>query len=79
MISTFDTPPTDLERIPGLFRRWELTEIFEPGRDFHIEDAGAHADGTPLLAVFVSDPIRHPLSTISVLSDFAPNRLKAAA
>ena len=48
-------PPEDMKRIPGLFRRWELPEIFEPHRRYHIEEAGAHIDGTPLLALYASD------------------------
>jgi hypothetical protein len=57
MIRTADTSPGDLKRIPGLFRRWELTEVFEPHRNYQIEEAGAHADGTPLLAIYVSEPV----------------------
>lgn len=45
----------NLKRLPGLYRRWELAEVFKPNRNYHIEDAGTHADGTPLLAVFVDD------------------------
>lgn len=52
-----DLPLEDLKRLPGLYRRWELTEVFEPHRNYQIEDAGTHADGTPLLAIYVSDPI----------------------
>jgi hypothetical protein len=55
MNSIADLSPTDLKRIPGLYRRWELTEVFEAHRNYQIEDAGTHADGTPLLAIFVSD------------------------
>ena len=47
----------DLRRLPGLYRRWELNEVFEPHRNYQIEDAGNHADGTPLLAIYVSDPV----------------------
>ena len=32
-------------------------EVFEPHRNYQIEDAGTHADGTPLLAIYVSDPV----------------------
>lgn len=46
-----------LRRLPGLYRRWELLEVFEPRRKYQIEDAGVHADGTPLLAIYVSDPV----------------------
>lgn len=56
MDSTADLPLDDLRRLPGLYRRWELTEVFEPHRNYQIEDAGSHADGTPLLAIYVSDP-----------------------
>lgn len=49
-------PAEDLKRLPGLFRRWELIDVFEPHRNYQIEDAGLHADGTPLLAIYVSDP-----------------------
>jgi len=56
------TPIEDLKRLPGLYRRWELVEVFEPNRNYHIEDAGTHADGTPLLAVFVDDLNPTPLS-----------------
>lgn len=52
-----DLPREDLNRLPGLYRRWELTEVFEPHRNYQIEDAGLHADGTPLLAIYVSDLI----------------------
>lgn len=57
MNSIADLSPADLTRIPGLYRRWELTEVFEPHRNYQIEDAGTHADGTPLLAIFVGDPV----------------------
>jgi hypothetical protein len=57
MNSIADLSPSDLKRIPGLYRRWELTEVFEAHRNYQIEDAGTHADGTPLLAIFVSDPV----------------------
>lgn len=43
-------------RLPGLFRRWELEEVLEVGTDFHLEEAGATADGTELLAVYWRPP-----------------------
>lgn len=61
--STKETPPMSFpasnpddvfKRIPGLFRRWELPEVCQPDRRYQIEDAGSHADGTPLLALYVS-------------------------
>lgn len=60
MTNPADTLSEDLTRIPGLFRRWELPEIFEPNRDYHIEDAGAHADGTPLVALYSSEAPEYP-------------------
>ena len=45
-------PEADFVRLPGLFRRWELEDVLEVGTDFHLEDAGEAADGTPLLAVY---------------------------
>ncbi len=67
MSSTAEASTEVLRRLPGLYRRWELIEVFEPHRNYRIEDAGAHVDGTPLLAIYVSDPasvasvaIEHP-------------------
>jgi hypothetical protein len=57
MNRTADLSLEDFRRLPGLYRRWELTEVCEPNRNYQIEDAGAHADGTPLLAIYVSDPV----------------------
>ena len=50
--------PGELPRLPGLFRRWELLEVLQPRRQYHLEDAGTTDDGTPLVAVFecVPDP-----------------------
>lgn len=39
-------------RVPGLFRRWELEQVVEPGMEFRIEDAGEASDGTALFAVY---------------------------
>ncbi len=60
MINPENTTTETLKRIPGLFRRWELPEIFEANRDYHIEDAGAHADGTPLVALYSSEALENP-------------------
>jgi hypothetical protein len=57
MNNNADRSTEDLRRLPGLYRRWELNEVFEPHRNYQIEDAGNHADGTPLLAIYVSDPV----------------------
>ena len=44
----------ELRRIPGLFRRWELSQLLVPGEDYHLEDAGTTADGSALVAVYRS-------------------------
>ena len=52
-------PPSsseELRRLPGLFRRWELAQIIEAGRDYRVEDAGEACDGTALYAVYRSIP-----------------------
>lgn len=52
MISKADPLSADLKRIPGLYRRWELPETLRNQRAYRIENAGAHQDGTPLVAIF---------------------------
>ena len=42
----------DFVRLPGLFRRWEIEQVVDPGADFHLEEAGDASDGTPLFAVY---------------------------
>ncbi|GAB4200119.1 MAG: hypothetical protein OHK0013_10840 [Sandaracinaceae bacterium] len=42
----------DFVRLPGLFRRWEIEQVVDPGVDFHLEEAGEASDGTPLFAVY---------------------------
>ncbi len=56
MNCTADLSLEDFRRLPGLYRRWELTEVCVANRNYQIEDAGAHADGTPLLAIYVCAP-----------------------
>ena len=46
----------DYVRLPGLYRRWELDRVIEPGTDFHIEEAGTASDGTTLFAVYRREP-----------------------
>lgn len=67
-------PATEMVRIPGLYRRWELPEVLKNHHAFRIEDAGAHQDGTPLLAIYAagdSDP--------QVAADHVPGRAPGAA
>ena len=42
-----------LKRLPGYYRRWELTELLLPERYYYFEAAGRHADGEELFAVYV--------------------------
>jgi hypothetical protein len=54
MNDTADSAPETLQRIPGVYRRWELPAVLELNRLYHLEDAGAHNDGTPLVTVYAS-------------------------
>ena len=54
MLEPDDT--TQLLRIPGLFRRWELALVLQSGIDYRIEDAGETRDGSPLVAVYRCSP-----------------------
>ena len=49
-------PAKDLTRIPGLYRRWELPEVLCGHLTYRIEKAGAHEDGTPLVAIYANAP-----------------------
>lgn len=60
MISKADLLSADLKRIPGLYRRWELPEILKNQRAYRIENAGAHQDGTPLVAVYADADAGQP-------------------
>jgi len=44
--------PDAFERLPGLYRRWEVQRVLAPGSDFHIEEAGTATDGTQLFAIY---------------------------
>ena len=57
-------PPSELRRLPGLFRRWELAQIIEAGRDYRIEDAGEAGDGTVLYAVYRSVPTADAVANV---------------
>jgi hypothetical protein len=58
------SPPSELRRLPGLFRRWELAQIIEAGQDYRIEDAGEASDGTVLYAVYRSMPPTDPIADV---------------
>ena len=44
--------PDDFLRIPGLFQRWELQQVVQPGPEFHIEPGGKLTDVTQLFAIY---------------------------
>jgi hypothetical protein len=52
MLERNPVPAAEMVRIPGLYRRWELSELVKSHHAYRVEDAGAHEDGTPLLAVY---------------------------
>ncbi len=51
------TQEHELRRIPGLYRRWELAEVLEPGVEYRLEDAGETDCGARLIALYRSEPI----------------------
>ena len=55
-----DDDEKDLKRIPGLFRRWEFSDVLETRRTYRLEEAGAHVDGTPLVAIYTSATVPQP-------------------
>jgi hypothetical protein len=55
------TEAEEFERIPGLFRRWELQTLLAPGCDYRVERQGTDAVGTLLFAVY-RRPIRQEVS-----------------
>jgi hypothetical protein len=40
------------QRLPGLFRRWEIEQVLDEDHDIHIEAAGSCEDGTSLFAAY---------------------------
>ena len=47
-----DSAHDEFVRLPGLFRRWEIEQVVDPGADFHLEEAGdalraMNAENTP--------------------------------
>ena len=39
-------------RLPGLFRRWELERVIEPGFEYRVEPWGQDASGCELVALY---------------------------
>jgi hypothetical protein len=44
--------PNRYERVPGLFRRWELEDVIEAGHEYRVEEAGQDDNGSPLFALY---------------------------
>jgi len=44
--------PRRYERLPGLFRRWELEDVIEAGYEYRVEEAGRDADGSTLFVLY---------------------------
>ncbi len=42
----------DFIRLPGLFRRWEISLVMDTGAEYRIERAGSGPDGSDLFAVY---------------------------
>lgn len=51
---------SQFQRLPGLFRRWELNQVIEPGEAYRIEGAGTADDGTPLYSIYATESARGP-------------------
>ena len=45
-----------LQRLPGLYRRWEFADVIESGKDYRVKDAGMARDGTALFSIYVGAP-----------------------
>lgn len=45
-------PIGELIRVPGLLRRWEISEVIEGAAEYRIEEAGELADRTPVFTVY---------------------------
>ena len=45
----------DFERLPGVYRSYDLPLLIEEGHVWRLEDAGHTQDGQALFAVFVMD------------------------
>lgn len=48
--------PAEYRRIPGLFRRWELERIIEPGFEYYVEEHGKDDAGIELYTIYKRVP-----------------------
>lgn len=49
-----DQDTEDYQRLPGLYRPWDLVQVIQAGRKYQIEDVGVLADGGALFAIWAS-------------------------
>ena len=47
-----DNEQEDFQRLPGLFRAWDLARVIVPGAIYRIEEAGITQDGATLFAIY---------------------------
>lgn len=45
----------DFNRVPGLYRLWDLQFVIDNGQDWQVRYAALTEDGTPLFSVFRRD------------------------
>ena len=46
------TAPASWDRIPGLFRRWELEQVIDTGFEYRVEKSGEDDTGMKLYAIY---------------------------
>ena len=51
-----DTDTCTFERLPGLFRAWDLPFLLQPGADYRLDAFGPTHDGTPLYCIYCRIP-----------------------
>ena len=44
--------PASWDRVPGLFRRWELEQVIEAGFEYRVETSGRDNTGMDLHAIY---------------------------
>ena len=44
--------PANWDRVPGLYRRWELEQVIEAGFEYRVETSGCDDTGMDLHAVY---------------------------
>jgi hypothetical protein len=61
-----DEDDAEFDRLPGLYRAWDIPCILQADRNYRIDACEPARDGTPLFAVFASRPLdsRHSPSRV---------------